>query len=106
VDDGHKIRLKLLAKQMIIAVEILDAVQAQAFNLHIAKHPASEWVKEFQANSSSNSSELADSTMPPRKGASTVAGTKNPEATATAQPETSFPSSHEDDDLIDIKIRA
>jgi hypothetical protein len=106
VDDGHKIRLKLLAKQMVIAVEILDAVQAQAFNLHIAKHPASEWVKEFQANNSSSSLEFADSTIPPRKGANAVAGTKSSKATATAQPATSFPSNHQDDDLIDIKIRA
>ena len=36
---------------MVSAVEILDAVQARAFDLHIAKHPAKEWVKELQANS-------------------------------------------------------
>ncbi|KAJ3861324.1 hypothetical protein EV359DRAFT_84438 [Lentinula novae-zelandiae] len=47
-DDGHKIRLKLLEKQMVQAIEILDALQARAFDLYMVNNPALEWVKSFQ----------------------------------------------------------
>ncbi|KAJ4469543.1 hypothetical protein J3R30DRAFT_1566854 [Lentinula aciculospora] len=47
-DDGHKIRLKVLEKQMVQAVETLDAIQARAYDLHMANDPAREWVKSFQ----------------------------------------------------------
>ncbi|KAJ7447833.1 hypothetical protein FB451DRAFT_1188122 [Mycena latifolia] len=48
VDDGHKIRVKVLAKQMAEAVEIRDALEARALRLHLDDHPAKDWVKEFQ----------------------------------------------------------
>ncbi|KAF7342643.1 hypothetical protein MSAN_02021100 [Mycena sanguinolenta] len=48
VDDGHKIRLKLLAKQMVRAVEIRDALEARAMALHLENDPAKEWMHEFQ----------------------------------------------------------
>ncbi|KAJ3851104.1 hypothetical protein EV368DRAFT_74789 [Lentinula lateritia] len=47
-DDGHKIRLKLLEKRMVQAIEILDALQARAFDLYMLSNPAREWVKSFQ----------------------------------------------------------
>jgi hypothetical protein len=49
VDDGHKIRIKILAKQMSEGVEIRDALEAQALRLHIKDHPAKDWIEEFQA---------------------------------------------------------
>jgi hypothetical protein len=89
VDDGHKIRLKLLAKQMISAVEIPDAVQARAFELYIANHPAKGWVKEFQANR-----------MPLVKETITHQNLK-----AATQRQPSGASGNRDDDLIDMKTR-
>ncbi|KAJ7674352.1 hypothetical protein B0H17DRAFT_1161752 [Mycena rosella] len=48
VDDGHKMRIKVLAKQMIYAVEIRDALEARALRLHMGNHPAKEWMEDFQ----------------------------------------------------------
>lgn len=48
VDSGHKIRIKVLAKKMIEAFEILDALQARVFDLQYAQDPAYDWIKEFQ----------------------------------------------------------
>ncbi|KAJ7194966.1 hypothetical protein GGX14DRAFT_377441 [Mycena pura] len=49
VDDGHKIRIKLLAKQMTVGVELRDALEAQALALHLTTNPAKDWMHEFQA---------------------------------------------------------
>lgn len=51
VDDGHKIRLKLLAKKMLEAVEIRDALEARAVTLHMKDHPGREWMEDFQSES-------------------------------------------------------
>ncbi|KAJ7166953.1 hypothetical protein C8R46DRAFT_951572 [Mycena filopes] len=48
VDDGHKIRIKVLAKQMSQGVEIRDALEARAMALHLKDHPAKEWAEKFQ----------------------------------------------------------
>jgi hypothetical protein len=50
VDDGHKIRMKVLEKQMIEAVEALDALQERAFTLRVADDPAKQWINEFQSS--------------------------------------------------------
>ena len=84
---------------MVSAVEILDAVQARAFNLHIAKHPAKEWVKEFQANS-----ELDPEDPMPLVKEAIARHLKNLKVATQRQP--SGASGHHDDDLIDMKIRA
>lgn len=91
--------MKLLAKEMVSAVEILDAVQARAFNLHIAKHPAKEWVKEFQANSELD----PEDPMPLVKEEAIARHLKNLKVATQRQP--SGASGHHDDDLIDMKIR-
>ncbi|KAJ7487083.1 hypothetical protein FB451DRAFT_1228693 [Mycena latifolia] len=57
VDDGHKIRIKLLAKQMTRAVEIRDALEARAMTLHMANDPAKDWMHEFQTLSPENEEE-------------------------------------------------
>ncbi|KAK0194073.1 hypothetical protein F5146DRAFT_418311 [Armillaria mellea] len=49
IDDGHKIRLKLLAKKMSEAVEIRDALEARALTLHMKDHPGREWMEDFQS---------------------------------------------------------
>ena len=50
VDDGHKIQMKVLEKQMVEAVEALDALQERAFTLRVADDPAKEWIDEFQSS--------------------------------------------------------
>ncbi|KAJ6617713.1 hypothetical protein B0H10DRAFT_2176390 [Mycena sp. CBHHK59/15] len=49
VDDGHKIRIKVLAKQMIDGLELRDALEARAMALHLQEHRAKDWIKEFQS---------------------------------------------------------
>ncbi|KAF9233643.1 hypothetical protein BU15DRAFT_79892 [Melanogaster broomeanus] len=39
VDDGHKMRLKLLKKEMVKAVDALDGLQARAFKLYMPESP-------------------------------------------------------------------
>ncbi|KAJ3878500.1 hypothetical protein F5051DRAFT_488002 [Lentinula edodes] len=41
-------KLPLLEKQMFQAKEILDALQARTFDLHMVNNPAREWVKSFR----------------------------------------------------------
>ena len=91
--------MKLLAKKMVSAVEILDAIQARAFDLHIAKHPAKEWVKEFQANRASD-------TKDPMPLAEEAVARPLKNLTVATQRQPSGGSGHHDDDLIDMKIRA
>lgn len=54
VDDGHKMRIKLLAREMTRAVEIRDALEARAMALHLANDPAKEWMHKFQTLSPEN----------------------------------------------------
>ncbi|KAJ6514450.1 hypothetical protein C8R47DRAFT_1173146 [Mycena vitilis] len=51
VDDGHKMRIKTLAKRMTEGVEIRDALEARALALHVEVHPAKDWMYEFQGDS-------------------------------------------------------
>jgi hypothetical protein len=91
--------VRLLAKKMIAAVEILDAVQARAFDLHIADSPARDWVKEFQA------SKLTDDTgqeqLSSRGVFSSAGGQKD--QTGSKSPAS---QGSEEDDLIDMQIRS
>jgi hypothetical protein len=83
---------------MIEAVDILDALQARAFEIYIADHPAKEWNKEFRSSnptgsndSASNMNALSPMNVPPKS--EVQLGTSN----AGRSP---------DDDLIDMDIRA
>ncbi|KAJ7919219.1 hypothetical protein B0H13DRAFT_2320636 [Mycena leptocephala] len=49
VDDVHKMRIKILAKQMTEGVVIRDALEARAMALHLETHPAKDWMHDFQA---------------------------------------------------------
>ncbi|KAG2744884.1 hypothetical protein P692DRAFT_201105309, partial [Suillus brevipes Sb2] len=49
VDDGHNIRLKVLAKKMVEAVDTLNDLQARALDLYIANNPDSKWMKPVQS---------------------------------------------------------
>lgn len=42
--------MKVLEKQMIEAVEALDALQERAFTLRVTDDPAKEWIDEFQSS--------------------------------------------------------
>ncbi|KAJ7067304.1 hypothetical protein C8F01DRAFT_1051765 [Mycena amicta] len=48
VDEGHKMRLKILERRMVEGVEIREAIETRAMRLHLQAHPAKEWAFEFQ----------------------------------------------------------
>ncbi|KDR71431.1 hypothetical protein GALMADRAFT_143708 [Galerina marginata CBS 339.88] len=43
IDDGHKMRLKLLEKELVRGVETIDNLQSRAYELHLAKNPRPDW---------------------------------------------------------------
>ncbi|KAF9471800.1 hypothetical protein BDN70DRAFT_998483 [Pholiota conissans] len=45
VDDGHKLRLKILTKEMIRGVEALDGLEARAYKLHFEQNPLPDWAE-------------------------------------------------------------
>ncbi|KAK0205056.1 hypothetical protein DFS33DRAFT_727936 [Desarmillaria ectypa] len=49
IDDGHKIRLKVLARKMLEAVEIRDALEAHALTLHMKNDLGREWMEDSES---------------------------------------------------------
>ncbi|THU79467.1 hypothetical protein K435DRAFT_845454 [Dendrothele bispora CBS 962.96] len=48
VDDGHKLRMKKLAKAMTSTIEVFNALQSRALELYMADNPNYEWFNEDQ----------------------------------------------------------
>ncbi|KAI0057396.1 hypothetical protein BV25DRAFT_1437724 [Artomyces pyxidatus] len=48
IDDAHKMRLKVLAKRMVGAVEVLNALLTRAFEIRMDSDPKKSWVQSFQ----------------------------------------------------------
>ncbi|KAG2143575.1 hypothetical protein DEU56DRAFT_791361 [Suillus clintonianus] len=107
VDDGHKTRLKNLAKDMVKAVDTLNDLQARALDLHVANNPSCDWVKPMQSQGDFDDTvevisteaivEEAQRTLSndPKNSARTVPATKYTRSSAPA-----------DEDLIDLEHRA
>lgn len=97
VDEGHKIRLKLLAKQMIAATETLERIERKAFELYAASNP------DFKATTNFLPTALdMDSVFVPEalSTAEQIAGTTD---SWSSIPLNAF---SEEDDLIDMILRA
>ncbi|RDB30516.1 hypothetical protein Hypma_007277 [Hypsizygus marmoreus] len=110
-DDGHKIRLKVLAKDMVKTIETLDSLHTRAFELYIADNPASEWAKSFQAENPPGWE--TPSTDDIIEGMSSKIKPGNPSPPTPMEPAAKQPSQaelEEEDlseiDLIDLKQRA
>lgn len=84
---------------MISAVEILDALQAKAFNLHMANNPAREFAKDFQESTGAYQDVNVERPSIPDIVAAGESW-KRPEASAPSNGQ-----GNEDDDLIDIVLR-
>jgi hypothetical protein len=87
------------------AVEILDALQARAWELHIVDDPAQRWVKDFQATSTIRLERGVDSILAPRSEAKT-ANVVEPQNSTDVEPNLPSSTSEEEDDLIQLAIRA
>ncbi|KAF9066127.1 hypothetical protein BDP27DRAFT_1330993 [Rhodocollybia butyracea] len=107
-DDGHKFRLIILEKRMVKAVEILDALQARAFDLHMVNNPAREWVKDFQKSpldSDGDKDDLLTSTDMMLKSFEDPKSEAMKQQRAVAAAITGS-DTEEEADLIDIELRA
>lgn len=103
-------RIKLLAKQMIRAIEILDTVEAKAFDIYAKGQPSYEWVKEFQASNPGDlpalpnaSKQIATITSAEKKVA--ISKPAPSSSSGLAQPLADEDTEGEVEDLIDIKLR-
>ncbi|KAG2746325.1 hypothetical protein P692DRAFT_20836113 [Suillus brevipes Sb2] len=106
VDDGQKIRLKVLAKKMIEAVDTLNDLQARALDLYMANNPDCKWMKPIQSPnnfddepiSTEESVGAAQRTLPNDR--------KNSTGTLSASEKFTTSSALADEDLIDLEHRA
>ncbi|KAJ7648957.1 hypothetical protein DFH06DRAFT_1208618 [Mycena polygramma] len=96
VDSGHKIRIKVLAKQMTEGVEIRDALEARALALHLEDHPAKDWVEHSQTAPIDDADE--DQDLQPGEDAFSYLRAQSANLRAQA-------ALNEDDDLIALKLR-
>lgn len=105
VDDGHRRRLKLLEKEMIRAVEALDALQETAYQLYQSKnalHPMNDRVPsaaevELEGQSKRTTEELLEYIRNP-----SVCKESSLSIPRLATPTTSEVG---DEDLIDMSLR-
>ncbi|PBK75973.1 hypothetical protein ARMSODRAFT_1080127 [Armillaria solidipes] len=98
VDDGHKIRLKLLRKWLSEGVEIRDALEVRAVTLHMKDHPGREWMEEFQ----SEGPESQESTIDLSPEAIAEFYDRSIGEKAAGEPDD---DTIQEDDLIDLKLR-
>jgi len=99
VDSGHKIRIKVLAKEMIRGVEAIDALQAKAYLLHTQANPLPSWAQTENSElppmfSAENMINISESKEAPTPGAGRrlIKPAEGSEA--------------EDQDLVDLELRA
>jgi len=99
VDSGHKIRIKLLAKEIIRGVETRDALLRKAYLLHTQSNPLPSWahteISELPPMfSAENMIDISESEEAPIPGAGRrlIKPVEGSEA--------------EDQDLVDLKLRA
>ncbi|KAG2143585.1 hypothetical protein DEU56DRAFT_242494 [Suillus clintonianus] len=107
VDDGHKIRLKVLAKEMVKAVEALNALQARALDLYIANNPGCEWTKPVESPKSFGDEPISTEEIVDKAAQQSL---PNDRSKMSARPlpamKSTESSAPEDDDLIDLEHRA
>jgi len=97
VDSGHRIRIKLLAKEMIRGVETRYALEAKAYLLHTQTNPLPSWAQiensEFPPIfSAENMINISESKEIPGAGRRLIKPAEGSEA--------------EDQDLVDLELRA
>ncbi|PCH37805.1 hypothetical protein WOLCODRAFT_161059 [Wolfiporia cocos MD-104 SS10] len=51
IDNGHKMRIKLLERKMVKALDVMDVLQERVFDLQFRQDPAYAWIKRFQKDS-------------------------------------------------------
>jgi hypothetical protein len=99
VDDGHKFRLKLLRREMVEAVDILDRLKARAFKLYMPDCPLHDMNNIVQST--------FDPDLPRRTTEEVVEIHQSTERLSNAGKKLLTPTPGTgDEDLIDIALRA
>ncbi|KAK7019985.1 hypothetical protein R3P38DRAFT_2972132 [Favolaschia claudopus] len=93
VDSGHKMRLNILEKRMVQGVEIRDALETKAMQIHLEEHPAKDWIEEFRAPPDED-----DEFEKPREGLISPLLQREENLNMKAAVD-------EDDDIIELKLR-
>jgi hypothetical protein len=106
VDDGHKIRLKVLAKKMVEAVDILNDLQARALDLYIANNPDSKWMKPVQSPNNFDHEPISTEEIVEATQRTLSKDRKNSAGTLSASETSTTSSAIADEDLIDLEHRA
>jgi len=106
VDEGHKRRLELLEKEMVHAADTIRSLESRVYVLYTRKNPIPEWAKSMQEEAHKNKPDVSDeellrsvTTFDPSQ--ISLAG-KLPRLMI----EDSKGTGNEDDDLIDMEMRA
>ncbi|KAF6740828.1 hypothetical protein DFP72DRAFT_1057073 [Ephemerocybe angulata] len=108
VDDGHKIRIKILAKEMERANRVIEKLGEHVLELYIEEHPEAEWAKSPESQRVWKHAQ-AQKSQP----SNTTQGTSFPAGRGTA-PSTSAAgndvdveiSEDEDEDLVELAYQA
>lgn len=103
VNDGHKIRLKVLAKNMVEAVDTLRDIQARALDLYIADNPGSEWMKPVQSSNIFDDKPISTEEVVEAAQQPLPNDPKNFAGTLSASKKSTRSSALADEDLIDVK---
>jgi hypothetical protein len=103
VDDGHKIRLKVLAKKMVEAVDILSNIQARALDLYVADNPGTEWMKPVQSSNIFDDKPISTEEIVEAAQRILPKDRKNSAGTLSASEKSTRSSALADKDLIDVK---
>ncbi|KAG1769115.1 hypothetical protein EV702DRAFT_1142374 [Suillus placidus] len=107
VDDGHKDRLRFLAKKMAKAVDTLNDLQARALELHIANDPGSEWMKPVQSPKNFDDEPISTEEIVEAAAQRTLPNDqKNSTRTLSTSKKSAGSSALADEDLIDLEHRA
>ena len=101
MDAGHKKRLKILAQEMIRAVEALDLIQERMLELYITENPECEWHKDVKTWKDF-SSDIAEV----ERISTEMSAAKRVEQSSETWIPAGVRSSDKEGDLIDIHLRA
>ncbi|KIK36601.1 hypothetical protein CY34DRAFT_94074, partial [Suillus luteus UH-Slu-Lm8-n1] len=106
LDDGHKIRFKVLAGKMVEAVDTLNDIQARALDLYIADNPGTEWMKPVQSSNIFDDKPISTEEIVEAAQRTLPNDSNNFAGTLSASEKSMRSSALADEDLIDVKLQS
>jgi hypothetical protein len=98
-------RVKVLAKDMVAALEIMDALEKKAFDLYVSKYPEHHWVKE-QLSQQQAAPQAPEYELPSAKHVVEAVDAGGATAFSNLKGLIENGDGGDEDDLIEMKIRA